>query len=79
MDKDSYMGFMALQTHPIVESLANIKEIPKRKALDLFYCSEFYRLYEREETKLWHFSNVTLTDIINREISLGHIEIPVEG
>jgi len=79
LDKDSYMGFMALHTHPIVESLAKIKDIPQKKALELFYCSDFYRLYEREDTKLWHFSNATLTDIVNGEISLGKIEIPVEG
>jgi len=79
MDNENYIGFMALQSHPIVEELAKIRGIPKRDALDLFYNSNLYRLYERENTKLWHFSNVTLTDLLNQEITTGILELPVEG
>jgi len=45
----------------------------------LFYNSNFYRLYEREDTKLWHFSSITLIDLLNQEATTGHIEFPVEG
>ena len=79
MDNDNYTGFMALQTHPIIEGLSRIQKISKRTALDLFYNSKFYKLYEREDTKLWHFSNTTLTDLLNQEITTGHIMFPVEG
>ena len=79
MDNDSYISFMALHSHPVVESLAEIRKISKRSALDMFYQSDFYRLYERENTKLWHFSTVTLTDVLNQEITTGHLEFPVEG
>jgi len=79
MDNDSYINFLALHSHPVVENLASIRKISKRAALDLFYCSNFYRLYEHEKTKIWHFSNVTLTDLLNHEINTGHIEFPVEG
>jgi len=79
MDKDNYIGFMALLSHPIVENLADSQNITKRKALDLFYNSNFYKLYEQEKTKLWHFSNVTLSDLINQEITTGYLEFPVEG
>ncbi|MDR0469950.1 MAG: hypothetical protein LBH09_08255 [Peptococcaceae bacterium] len=79
MDNDYYIGFMALHSHPIVELLAQTLNIPNRKALDMFYNSSFYRLYECENTKLWHFSNITLTDLLNQEIITGQIEFPVEG
>ena len=79
MDNDSYNNFLALHSHPVVDELASIRKISKRKALDLFYSSNFYRLYEHEKTKLWHFSNVTLADLLNREISTGHTVFPVEG
>ena len=79
MNNDNYINFMALHSHPIVENLAEIQKISKRSALDLFYSSDFYRLYERENTKLWHFSNVTLTDLLIQEITTGHIDFPVEG
>jgi hypothetical protein len=70
---------MALHSHPIVEKLAETQNIPKNKALDIFYGSKFYGLYERESTKLWHFSNVTLADMLNQEVTTGRIEFPVEG
>ena len=79
MDSDQYVGFMALYSHPIVEVLAQTLNIPKRKALDMFYNSIFYRVYEREDTKIWHFSNITLTDLLKQEIVTGRIEFPVEG
>jgi len=79
MDNDSYISFMALQSHPIVESFAEKQEILKREALDFFYNSNFYKIYERENTKLWHFSNVMLTDLLRQEISTGKIYFPVEG
>ena len=79
MDKDSYIGFMALHSHPIVESLAKMQNISKREALDIYYNSKFYTLYERERTKLWHFSNVTLVDLLYQELTTGQIEFPVEG
>jgi len=79
MDNDSYIAFMALHTHPIVERLAKMREISMREALDLFYGSNFYRLYEQEATKLWHFSTVTLAELLNQDVSKGKIEFPVEG
>jgi len=79
MDKNTYTGFMALHTHPLVESLARTRGVSKREALDLFYNSHFYRIYERENTKLWHFSTVALTDLLEQELTAGHIEFPVEG
>lgn len=79
MDKENYISFMALHTYPIVENLAKIQNVTKKEALDLLYSSDFYGIYERENTKLWHFSSVTLTDLLNQEISTGHIEFPVEG
>ena len=79
MDNDTYISFMALHSHPIVESLAEIRKTSRQSALDFFYQSDFYRLYERENTKLWHFSTVTLTDVLNHEITTGHLEFPVEG
>jgi len=79
MDKKRYNSFMALHTHQIIEKLAKLQNISRSTALDLFYKSEFYKLYEQEETKLWHFSTVTLVDLIIQEVTTGHIEFPVEG
>jgi len=79
MDSKSYAGFLALHSHAIVENLSRALNVSKRKALEMFYHSDFYRLYERENTKLWHFSSITLANILYQEIMTGHIEFPVEG
>lgn len=79
MDNYAYIGFMALHSYPIVKMLSQTMDVPKRIALDMFYYSDFYRLYEQEHTKLWHFSNATLVNLLNQEIMTGSIEFPVEG
>ena len=53
--------------------------VSKRKALDMYYNSDFYKLYEQENTKLWHFSSITLANLLYQEITTGSIEFPVEG
>ena len=79
MDEKRYNSFMALHTHQIIERFAKLHNISKSTALDLFYKSDFYKLYEQESTKLWHFSSVTLADLILQEATTGQIEFPVEG
>ena len=79
MDSANYTSFMALHSHPIVEMLSHMLDVPKRKALDLFYNSVLYRAYEHENTKLWHLSNITLAELLIQEVKTGHIEFPVEG
>ena len=79
MDNDSYVSFLALHSHPIVERFAQMQGIPLKEALDCFYMSNMYKVYEQENTKLWHFSIVTLADLLGQEIATGHIEFPVEG
>jgi len=79
MDNDSYIGFLALSSYSIIEILAQMLSISKLKALDIFYNSQFYKLYECENTKLWHFSSTTLAEIISIEVNKGFLEFPVEG
>jgi len=79
MDNASYISFLALHSHPIVEQLSQMQGITEKNALDVYFNSHFYKLFERENTKLWHFSNVTLAGLLNQELTTGHIEFPVEG
>jgi hypothetical protein len=76
---DRHTGFLSLYSYPIVTDLAIRNNISKAQALNLYYNSNFYRLYEKESTKLWHFSNVKLGEMLDREIKTGKLEIPVEG
>ena len=79
MDNDEYITFMALHSHPILENLIQLLHLSGKEALELYYNSLLYRLFEREDTKLWHFSNIVLADLLCQEITTGEIEFPVEG
>lgn len=46
---------------------------------NVFYQSETYALLEKEETKIWHYSPLTIYHIWKTERKTGKIELPEEG
>ena len=44
-----------------------------------FYNSKVYELLENEETKLWHYSPLTLFNMYKDEIKTGVINFPEEA
>lgn len=76
---DRHTGFISLHSHPIVLAVSRLKNIPADEALGLFYNSQLYKLYEKEETKLWHFSDLAITDMLIRELETGDAAIPAGG
>ena len=44
-----------------------------------FYESKVYSLLEQEETKLWHFSPLTLFNMFDEEKRTGRFELPEEA
>ena len=44
-----------------------------------FYESKVYALLEQEDTKLWHFSPLTLFNMYDEEKKTGNFEIPEEA
>lgn len=59
----------------IVENLS-CDEITASKE---FYLSEVYSLLEQEDTKIWHFSPLTLFNMYQEEKSTGSISFPEEA
>jgi hypothetical protein len=47
-------------------------------AIKLFYNSKIYETLSREETKLWHLSALTLYDLLDEELTTGHVNYPEE-
>ena len=58
--------------HLIIENY-NQSEIEASKA---FYESEVYALLEQEDTKLWHFSPLTIYNMYDEELKVGQISFP---
>ena len=72
-------GLMAITNRKIIETIAKNRGITSAEAVDKFYKSKLYDLYEKENTKLWHFSYVTIAGLLDQELDTGRIEFPVEG
>ena len=47
-------------------------------ALNEFYCSVTYEMLSKEETKMWHFSPMTIYSMWKHERETGEIVFPEE-
>jgi len=63
----------------IVDLIVNKENVDDVTAVNTFYQSETYALLEREETKVWHYSPLTIYNIWKTEKETGKIELPEEG
>jgi hypothetical protein len=63
----------------IVDLIVNKENVDDVTAVSTFYRSETYALLEREETKVWHYSPLTIYNIWKTEKETGQIELPEEG
>lgn len=61
---------------PTVSLIANKEDIDEITALQRFYRSTTYAMLSREETKLWHYSPLTLYGIWKREVETGEMVYP---
>ena len=63
----------------LIRMLMERRSLTEQEALTQLYCSELYRQLEREETKLWHLSVLTLYDLWVEEKETGQITYPEEA
>ncbi len=62
----------------IVALIAEREKMGEDEAMEAFYRSETYELLSREETKLWHYSPLTLCRIWEQERQTGALVFPEE-
>ena len=63
----------------VVDIIVREEKLSDIEAVQAFYRSETYALLEREETKVWHYSPLTIYNIWKTEKETGKIELPEEG
>lgn len=75
--------FSTLLRSAIVPQVADliIKEysVTDVEATKMFYSSKTYELLSREQTKVWHFSPLTLFNIWKEEKETGSVVLPEEA
>lgn len=69
------MGILVPQVIRLITEKHSCNELAATKE---FYESKLYALLEQEDTKLWHFSPLTLFNMFDEEKKNGSFEIPEE-
>lgn len=80
MNKTQYAAFLACALMPmIIEEFEKHFEEGTLEIIQKFYHSQVYALLEDENTKMWHYSPLTLYEMYKSEIETGEIAFPEEA
>ena len=78
MDAEKFGAVMGLLVEQIVHLITENFAYDEMTATNEFYKSKVYALLEQEDTKLWHFSPLTLFNMFDEEKKTGSFELPEE-
>ena len=76
MEQKKFEGLLILIVPQVVGLIVQNCGLDEMTATTLFYKSRVYALLEQEETKLWHYSPLTLFNMYNEERETGDITFP---
>ena len=63
----------------VIDMIVKEYKMDELDATTFFYNSETYRFLSDEETKMWHFSPLTIFNIWKEEKETGKVVFPEEG
>lgn len=78
MNDEKFTAVMGVLVEQVVHLITENYEYDELTASNVFYNSEVYALLEQEETKLWHFSPLTLFNMFDEEQKTGRFTLPEE-
>jgi len=76
MDKEKFAAILPVIIGGLVSKITEEKGFHEDEAFEALYNSELYATLEKEETKVWTFSVLTLFDLYQTEESTGKLELP---
>ena len=79
MADKKFEAIMTLLVPQVVQLVHENYSMDEMAASKEFYESKVYALLEQEDTKLWHFSPLTLFNMYDEEKKTGNFEIPEEA
>ncbi len=79
MADKKFEAFLTLLVPQVVQLICENYTVDEIAAAKAFYGSKVYSLLEQEDTKLWHFSPLTLFNMYVEEKKTGDFEIPEEA
>jgi len=79
MMKDEKFGaVMGILVPQVIRLITENYAYDEMTAANEFYSSNLYAVLEQEETKLWHFSPLTLFNMFDEEKKTGSFTFPEE-
>ena len=79
MDKKRFEAIIMMIVPDVVNLICKNYNCSEIEASEMFYSSDVYSFLEREETKVWHFSPLTLFNMFDEEKKTGSFEFPEEA
>ena len=79
MNENKLSVVLSMTVPKIIELILEKSNLSELEATEQFYSSQVYALLEDEETKLWHFSPLTLYNMYEEEQKTGKITFPEEA
>ena len=78
MEKERFEVLLTLIVPQVIQLIIEHYSCDEMTASKEFYSSEVYSILEQEDTKLWHFSPLTLFHMFDEEKKTGAFVIPEE-
>lgn len=79
MNNEKFSAMMGLIVPEVIRLITENYPYDEVTASRKFYRSQVYASLEQEETKLWHFSPLTLYNMFDEEQKNGSFIFPEEG
>lgn len=78
MEEKKFGAIMGVLVPQVIRLITENYSYNEMTAANEFYRSNLYALLEKEDTKLWHFSPLTLFNMFDEEKKTGSFEFPEE-
>ena len=78
MNKEKFEAMLILIVPQVIHLILENYKWDEITAADNFYSSKVYAVLEKEDTKLWHFSPLTIFNMFEEEQKTGSFAFPEE-
>ena len=78
MKDEKFGAVMGVLVPQVIRLIIENYAYDEMTAANEFYSSNLYALLEKEETKIWHFSPLTLFNMFDEEKKTGSFTFPEE-
>jgi hypothetical protein len=76
MSSEKLSALLTLLNPAVIKIIMKNKNLTSIEATKLFYNSDLYAMLEKEASKLWHLSPLTLYELFEEELTTGIINYP---